>query len=286
MSKTMKGLGMKEDNNRLTLSDCSASKPKMLSFLKEKGENHRQYKRYAGRDRQIDNLIKCQLILSDGEGWNDTVDAINLQNQHPGKRYYSTCFSVSTKENVAMWMIYADFSEPGMMVSFSRNQMKQILAPYKKGNKQIELGYFESGRFVVTNTVTVGPDDIYLADIVYSSDAKDPNTTRFTHSDQHAAGKTSVKKKIPYLFKEYSWFYERECRLIVAVDDSLVGPSDKYVRLTYPEEINEQLKESGSIVESPNYGYSEYSPSELKGKVNFSESLKSRKVGSKDEISN
>ena len=69
--------------------------------LKNNAEAHRNYKLYTSMGNALGIILTGHLYISNGENWNDVPD----RNQMQEKDSFGLCFSCSTVENIAMWML-------------------------------------------------------------------------------------------------------------------------------------------------------------------------------------
>ena len=84
------------------LKDMISNSHSLAEGLKENGKAHQNYKLYLPMERALSFLLTGNLYLSRGTSWNDTSDRILADTNN----IYSRCFSYSTRENIAMWMLY------------------------------------------------------------------------------------------------------------------------------------------------------------------------------------
>lgn len=78
----------------------------VLSFLADRGGMHREYKHYATRARIAGILGGGALYLTDGTSWNDKYAREHFNPSFMSTKRFGACFSASSAESVAMWMLY------------------------------------------------------------------------------------------------------------------------------------------------------------------------------------
>ena len=84
------------------LKDMISTSSDLSEGLKQNGLSHVNYKNYTTIERAMDLLLSGYVYLCDGSAWNDTVDREYMK----ARKAYGMCFSYSTRESVAMWMLY------------------------------------------------------------------------------------------------------------------------------------------------------------------------------------
>ncbi len=202
------------------------SAEQIIAYAKQKAGNHKYYKHYASLERIKDNIIDGKsLYLSRGDFWNDRKDAARLNHDGSSTVNYAMCFSTGQAENVAMWMLYGGILGQGGMIDFTKENMQQILK-----TPTVELGNFAEDTFVPLQSLTHDQFDIYLADIIYYSE--DSSGYRLTRAEEHVSSiSQEIIDGLTMYLKKYAWSYERECRLIVSIDRSLVQDDFKHIKI-------------------------------------------------------
>lgn len=147
--------------------------------MKDSAEKHRSYKLYTSMERALGFLVSGRFFLTNGETWNDTFD----REQVKEKDLYSTSLSWSTRENVAMWMLYG--RKNGAMLNFYSSIIKEII-----NAKKIHIGFFfffESGKFKDECVLIKENNDyeIFISDVVYFEEYKKDKVV-LTLGDEHA----------------------------------------------------------------------------------------------------
>ncbi len=251
-----------------SLKDMLSDPESLARGLRKNGESHTCYKMYTHMERALIILLSGHLYLSNGFSWNDRNDEKVMQE----KDVYGLCLSCSTKENVAMWMLYSgDKGKNGAMVNFYRSVMLELLS-----SEHIELGCFDGNRkFQVVRKLSKAKGDyeIFLTDIIYTDFCKN-GVVKLTVNEDHETADQAVLDHSDIFPKNYAWSYEKECRLIVRLSDKAEKWAEKekrpFVRLTMSAQSLKKMNED-RIVRSPIYkGRAEYGAlSALTGSVNW-----------------
>ncbi len=163
-------------------------------------------------ERALGFLLSGKIYLNDGSNWNDTDDSAILKK----RKLYAKCFSWSTRENIAMWMLYGDSrGKNGAMLSFPPSVMHELLEC-----PQLELGFFDNGKFQAKRILYNSSNDydIFLSDVIYYDPVANGKCV-LTLYDEHV----TVDKEVAFgyrdiFIKNYAWEYERECRLLVRLN--------------------------------------------------------------------
>ena len=114
-----------------------------LGLLRDFAIRHKRYRHYSKLCR-IEQIAKTgRITLSDGSDWNDPVDRDRFNPKGlPGRRY-GMCFSYSSDESIAMWMLYGGARNRGAALELSGSDFIGLSSV-----NQVELGDFEDERFV------------------------------------------------------------------------------------------------------------------------------------------
>ena len=169
----------------ISLKEMLSDPESLARGLRENGGQHTSYKMYTSMERALNLLLSGQIYLSNGFSWNDRTDEKAMQE----KGVYGLCLSCSTKENIAMWMLYSgDKGKNGAMVNFYRSVMQELL-----DTEQIELGYFDNHRkFTTVQTLSKSDGDyeIFLTDIIYTDFCKNGKVKLTVNEDHETAERT------------------------------------------------------------------------------------------------
>lgn len=184
-------------------------------YLKKRGRRHKYYRMYNKLPRLAGNyILNKKLYLTDGSDWNDVIDSQNFSDASNDIKYYGACFSFSTTESVAMWMLYGGLYDEGAMYNFTNNYMKSIVDYCDV----IKLGNFNSNGFVESHSLQKGDYSIYLKDVLYHTKNENENSSVILHGTTAINGVNNdlLSDAAPVL-KEMPWSYENEVRLIIEI---------------------------------------------------------------------
>ena len=87
---------------RSKLMDICTTADNLAMGLSKNGLQHRRYKMYTSMERALEILRSGNMYFSTGRNWNDLQDRELMSRG----RQYGGCYSWSTVENIAMWMLY------------------------------------------------------------------------------------------------------------------------------------------------------------------------------------
>ncbi len=260
---------------------CFNDSVSLEKYLKEKGANHRSYKIYGTEKILRSVFVDKQLYLSDGSNWNDTVDGKEFSAEDGEYKYYARCFTYSTSENVAMWMLYGGITDKkGVMVDMGgAKNLNQIIEKCTK----VDLGEFDGNPKKFKKSVTINKDDfeLYLIDIVYYGEAiskdekdnKDKVYLKRSYESAPNAEKTCIDG-LKRAIKDIGWSYENECRLILKVKKKLCeGCSVAEINFSKID-----LDKKITVITSPNYGEELEFKKSLEKNVSYKESVHKSKI--------
>lgn len=240
----------------------------VLSFLAGRGGMHREYKHYATRARIAGILRSGALYLTDGTSWNDKYDREHFNPSFMSTKRFGACFSASSTESVAMWMLYGGMDGNGAMINFDRRTLQGAM-----GRESYECGWFDTaGKFQCFVELPADRLRLRLVDVLYFQNQADGNV---------AVGRSSLKEGrhvmsgrafngIGQIAKHQSWSYENEVRLVATIDKlDLVGKVSHVKCVKIPIDFDDAFV-TGRVFDSPvsdNEG--NYRDSELRGTVDW-----------------
>ena len=224
---------------RVKLADMCADADTLAAGLKENGSQHRRYKLYTSMERALGILVSGNMYFSNGSRWNDLQDRQLMARSHQ----YGGCFSWSTVENIAMWMLYGgEGGKKGAMLDFPQRVMLEMLK-----TKSLEIGSFQENAFVPAATVTAGRDfTINLTDVVYSQLSTNGEKATLTMGDEHVVVPTETLGHPDIFHKYYAWAYERECRLVIHISEHVqaeMGAAAPVARLRLSDAAVREMKD-------------------------------------------
>jgi hypothetical protein len=195
------------------LSSSAYNTDSLLNYLKKKARNHNSYKCYSSLERIVSIRDSKKLYLSTGAKWNDISDRNEFNSPENGIINFGTCFSFSTDESVAMWMLYGGIDKKSGMIDFTKKGIESILS-----TSTIEFGFTNDNReFVLLKSLNKDVFDLYCIDVVYYKRQKDGYFIKRSE-EKHECLDQKVFEGLKICKKAYPWQYENECRLVCSVD--------------------------------------------------------------------
>ena len=250
--------GEKLKNNCYSLED-------LRKYLTEKAKKHKSLKFYSQLSR-IENIVKTKaLYLSDGSNWNDVEDRNSFNSSNSSQKNFGICFSFSISENIAMWMLYGGVNKNGAMLKLSPQDIVEAISTLES----LEIGYFKQNEFIKTTVVTKEHFKVTLIDVVYYAREEQGKCTIKRGDERCKDISTRTIDGIKYAKKQYPWFYENECRLIVSVSKNYIKEMEKSTTIKFPID-NLSEKKRDKVVLAPDFeGSSLYEKSKMSGKVSW-----------------
>ena len=246
----------------IALKDCVQDSESLAKALRKNGESHIHYRMYTSMERAQGIILSGRLFLKNGASWNDIDD----RKQMSSRAVYATCFSTSTQENIAMWMLYgAERGKKGAAVVFKRSVIHSIL-----NVPSVSLGYFDDyGKFVEKEQLKRDEYELYMTDIIYKEDC-DNGKVNLTMRDEHITVSESILNPKKIYFKEFPWSYENECRMVLEPKHkSIIDERLDTVMIEIPNLAMRKIKKD-CVIRSPVYSGAEYGIlSKLTGKVDW-----------------
>lgn len=232
-----------------SLKEITTDSRSLSDGLKHNAERHQNYKLYTSMDRALAFLLDGQLFITDGTNWNDLDDSNKLRE----RSLYAKCFSCSTRENIAMWMLYGDCrGKNGAVLNFLPSVMKEIVE-----TETVLLGKFVyQGKFESMYELKKGVDyDIYLTDLLYVDPCKN-NRIKLNYYDTSIVTDEITLENDEIFCKNVAWGYEKESRLIIRLKEKWRILSRKeqlcVVRITLGKKALTKMRKRG-IIKSPIY---------------------------------
>ena len=222
----------------LTLKDVILNNTPLSMVLKESGKQHRSYNMYTSMERAL-GVAR----------WNDVNDRYLMDS----KNAYGLCLSCSTRENIAMWMLYgAENGKKGAMLKLYPSVMKELVEA-----ATVELGSFnKNGKFEAKYVLNNNKDfESFLTDVVYT-DACSDGKVRLTLGESHITEDMSILNDPDVFHKNYAWAYEKECKYIIKLKNNWSATAKKEgltsIRVKMPSSSLNKMSEE-RLVRSPVY---------------------------------
>lgn len=247
------------------LKNVCYSTQSLEMYLSEKARTHKCYKTYTVSDRIQSWIDSDCFYLDDGSRWNDIHDRETFNYPQNNIKCFGRCFSFSTSESVAMWMLYGGTQKDGAMLEFSQKAMSDLI----KDTAHVELGRWVDNNFVSEITLQKGQFDLTLQDILYVGEL-DAASAYIRRSDESCKdAPASVIRQLSQCVKSVAWSYENECRLILTVNKDLLPQGSAITSVRVP--LNGLLNtDKVRIYCSPNFrGKKVYRTSKLSGEIDW-----------------
>ena len=235
----------------IRLKDMVGNSKVLANGLMENGMRHREYRTYTTVERALGIMQTGNLYLSNGFDWNDSRDGENVR----GRGMYAKCFSCSTCENVAMWMLYGKMGgENCVCVTFSRAAICEVLK-----TAEIEIGHFAKGVFKKLHTLSRDEDfEIFITDVLYF-EPKGERNYNLSVGEEHVSKDKAILKDDHIFTKHYAWHYEKETRLVIKLSNKwkkLVKEKETSVaKIVLSETAKKEIKNK-DVIRSPIYAHS------------------------------
>lgn len=252
-----------------------------LTYLKDKGCNHRSYKMYSTIEIVNSTIDNKALYLSNGDNWNDVVDRKNFNNDGLSMVNFGRCLSYSSTESVAMWMLYGGMKHRGAMIDFDKYSILDIIMNTDK----ISVGYFDDNTFITLMKLKRNEFEIQLVDVVYTEQKGNMVTVKRSTGDKwefefNADSQKNIlnNEKYTYVHKNKAWDYEQECRLIVSISKNILSELSEYTKVNMVRIDLKNINLSNtkrfyapnvSIVDRSKLEFMKANPSELIDKVEW-----------------
>ena len=185
----------------------------IIDFAKDHERNHTYYCHYSTLQK-IDCILKNECIwLSRLDEFNDTTESDNVAND---KNLFGLCFSALFSENLPMWYLYGGITGTGARITFKKNSFWK---------------WINSLEFVLVNKFDnkviqdVIPVEKKYHDVIYASlEGQDKCRIKYNgcvNKNFLLQDYMVLKEKHKGFVKEIPWFYEKEFRILVRVDDAI-----------------------------------------------------------------
>lgn len=240
----------------------------IIRYLSAKGSNRKNYRHYSSRERVESILDGSAFYLTDGSSWNDKYDKSSFNPYFSPYKRFGICFSATTTESIAMWMLYGGIDGNGAMINFDK---KTLVAAASAS--EYECGFFdENNEFSCVMTLDAGAIDFRLIDVLYfGGTGRDGRRTVERIGDRNKASiSADILESISPIAKHEAWSYEAEVRLVAAIDKlTLAGNASKITAIKIPFLQSEDLIKE-RVFDSPVASTrGEYCDSMLQGTVDW-----------------
>jgi|GEM_PF-707328 len=190
----------------------------LLEYMKDSGKRHNTYHHYTNFEAIKKILASKTLLLSRIDTMNDKQELkkISLPNV-AWESAFSISFTYGTKENMALWGLYAIPGEYGARISIDQKDLIKMIS------SNIRLKSFGDNRHIKS----INDDfEIDLFEVLYASNyssSKEYNYKYLIRDKVYFSNKyigslddeSSDARKLVGTFKNEAWSYEQEVRLRV-----------------------------------------------------------------------
>lgn len=194
----------------------------VLSFLKAKGCNHKEYHHYTDLDSIIKIIHSGYFHLTRGNStvMNDQHECLVKGSYDIWQRTYLGCFAFGESENMAMWGLYGLPWEDAVRITIPRKTMQNWI---KNTHELYDVKNISGNlqRKPLTTKAT-----IKLSDIVYINGKRNFdssklfwNDTSISLSDKQGLSDIDRKPEMTGFIKNDAWKYENEVRIHVQFDN-------------------------------------------------------------------
>jgi len=180
--------------------------------IKSNASNHKCYNMYMPIETALWILNYGHIYLSNGLKWNDDTDKKMMEK----KKVFARCFSYSTCENIALWILYGgEQGKKGAMLRFLPSIIMELIK-----SPTIRIGKFNENRFDEMYELSIdnGDYEIFMTDVIYVEECESKSKgkcIRVSLADEHVTVKSGVINHPDIFYKKYPWSYEKECRMVV-----------------------------------------------------------------------
>lgn len=188
------------------------------TLIKEKAYTHTQYYHYSDLGG-INSILDTQKI------WVSSMCYSNDATEHDRfgddtYRYFQLCFSTGTTENLPLWFLYSGTNGKGARISLSKKSIEKLIDfPCMK----MKLVNIHSGE--ITTLIAEDNCSIEFKDVIYRKKEAEKYRLKYNTQVNNSFSTNEmikVESENKAFIKDIIWFYEKETRLLIKVDESLI----------------------------------------------------------------
>lgn len=203
----------------------------ILTYLDGREYGHTNYYHYTKLDIINSILENKELWISSVSGFNDTIDQAQFSDSKPQK-YYAICFSTGVNENLPLWYLYSGVNGRGGRLRLAKSKIKELI---EKGTYSLCKCVDKKAVFV--KKLSEKDMTISFKDVVYSRIKDDGISLKYNTMTNYCLEKSEyeeLQKSWNFFIKGLIWYYEKETRLIVTLNDDVLNEleSDKNYVIT------------------------------------------------------
>lgn len=203
------------------IKNCS----QMIEYFDDRHFRHSKYFHYSSLENINSILESNEFWLGQVKRFNDSNDSEQFDD---GNRNFSLCFSSGINENLPLWYFYGGISGQGARISFTKAKFKTFyenakfyLFPESKRNESIEI--------------TENNASIKISDVLYFKEDENANRKNEIQLKYNNLTNYILKPEEFQLLKNHkkgfmksiAWFYEKETRIHIRLNDELAKKIDK-----------------------------------------------------------
>ncbi len=226
--------------NQLSTAD------EIVEYIKNKENNHICYCHYSDI-YGIDAILNSECIFASPIGMCNDKDEDSTEK----KNIYCVCFSALYSENIPMWYLYSGISGSG-----ARIELKKSV--FNKWKKDLKVCVYDTKDKRKAREFDCSQCRVECGDIVYASvDEKDNGKYRLKYNNNvnNSLSESEYKALLGKMLnfrKNIPWFYEKEYRILIDVDEKLLSKINKDCsRFKIAIEFNEDIFEHIQITKGP-----------------------------------
>lgn len=208
---------MKGEISMVKLKEITTAK-EINTMLEEKAFMHTYYYHYSDI-KGISGILKSKkLWISSMCFSNDMME--NNRFDDDTYLYFQFCFSTGTTENLPLWFLYSGINGKGARLILTKKEIKKLC---DFDNMQMELFNVINGK---REKLINGKNcRVEFKDILYHK--KENQSYRLKYNTQvkndfSPFEMSEVEKKNKAFLKDIIWFYEKETRILIKVDKSII----------------------------------------------------------------
>ena len=235
--------------------DCQTAE-EILRFFQDEGRalRHTNFYHYTSLSN-VNNILKSKELWlnSLAESANDNEEKDRYA--EIGRNVFSVCFSTGTSESLPLWYLYSGIDGKGARIELKKSAFKKLIGnELKISLLEIEDG--PDGRVRKGPTLTENDYKFLCHDILYiGKDSQKPDKYRIKYNNNTMNGVTSscaekIKEEYERFYKGLIWFYEKETRIQVEINDRKLEKGKKYKVAISLESVYNDL----SIRLAPEFG--------------------------------
>lgn len=216
----------------------------LIDYLDNRHFSHSEYFHYSSLEN-INSIIKNnEFWIGQVEYFNDNNDKDQFKDQ---KRNFSLCFSSGINENLPLWYFYGGISGEGARISLTKAKFKKFyenakfyLFPVSNKNNRTEINRNEA--------------KIEIKDVLYFKENNGKIQLKYnnlTNYNLPPAEFSKLKKINNGFFKSIAWFYEKETRIHIQLNDEfakIIKKGEKYYIAMHYDDLHKYAK----VVLAPN----------------------------------